>query len=483
MIRLALLSLFISYLCIYSFKDWYKALCFVIVLMAFLERPDMPKEMLGISGLNPWNILFIFIFLGWLSARKSEGLVWDMPTTINWLLVIYLAVVVIGYIRLASDYSNVLTYYSLYALPGPTSKELFIDKIVNTIKWVLPGLLVFDGCRSKERVKWLIVALIGFYLLIALQVIKWMPISAIVDSGVLEARSARVLDREIGYYRTDIAMMLAGGAWLVYASLNLFAGKHRRLLLIGLMGVMVLGLALTAGRTGYATFFLIGLAFMWFKWRKLLLLLPIAILSVYLVLPAAFGRFTEGFTADNSTGVGQKNLADAQGDPNFEAITAGRSFTWPFVIDEIVKSPLVGYGREAMQNIGLSYLLAVEYNDSFPHPHNAYLQLLLDNGLLGALPIFLLFALLLKYGLILLKEKRSMFVASIGAMTLAIILAQLIASVGAQSFYPVESSVGLWCAIGLLLRIYIDREKYISQESVGDGKGLSGQFHSKTNFS
>ncbi len=56
MIRLTLLSLFCAFLCVYAWRDWFKALCGLIVMMAVVEHPDMPNSLLGVQGLNPWNI-------------------------------------------------------------------------------------------------------------------------------------------------------------------------------------------------------------------------------------------------------------------------------------------------------------------------------------------------------------------------------------------------------------------------------------------
>lgn len=434
--------------------------------MAVLERPDMPKAMFDIPGLNPWNILLIFIFFGWLFNRKKEGLKWDMPAKFNWLLFIYFLVIIVGYFRLVSNTDNIETYYSLFDQPLPGSREMFVDYIVNTIKWAIPGLLIFDGCREKQRLKWALGAIILLYIIIALQVLRWMPLSVITDGDILADRSRRVLNRQIGYYRTDIAMMLAGAAWAIFSAKYLYDTKKSFRILNIFFVIDVLGLILTGGRTGYATFFVIGLTLTWYKWRKLLIVLPVGIAVIVLLLPAAFERFTQGFSV-NEEDIPETNYAQLytleQTDSSVDlyTITAGRAFTWPFSIEKIKEAPFIGYGREGMKNNGLSVMLTTKFNSPVGHPHNAYLQLLMDTGLLGALPIFLFYFLLVRYSLTLLKNKDSVLLASVGGFSLSNLLALLIASVGAQSFYPVESSVGVWCSIGLLLRVYIDKEKFM----------------------
>ena len=70
-------------LSVYAWKDWFKSLCGLILLMAVIEHEDMPKTMFGIQGLNLWNILCAVILIVWLVNRSREGLKWDMPRYIS----------------------------------------------------------------------------------------------------------------------------------------------------------------------------------------------------------------------------------------------------------------------------------------------------------------------------------------------------------------------------------------------------------------
>src|ERR1043166_7383526 len=109
MIRLSILYSLVLILSIYAWRDWYASLCGLVLLMAFLEHKDMPKAIFGIGGLNLWNILFISIFLAWLVHRRRQGLRWDMPRYLNVLLLLYLAVVLVGFVRMISDNHGINT--------------------------------------------------------------------------------------------------------------------------------------------------------------------------------------------------------------------------------------------------------------------------------------------------------------------------------------------------------------------------------------
>jgi hypothetical protein len=136
-LRVLVLYLAITGLCLYAWKDWFKSLCGLLLIMAVIHHEDMPTNMFGIQG-----FLFIMIVLAWAASRRWEGCRWDMPRHVAILLLLYLAVVVIGVLRAIFDHRY---------LQDPLI-SLISDELINTIKWVLPGLLLFDGCRTRRRV-------------------------------------------------------------------------------------------------------------------------------------------------------------------------------------------------------------------------------------------------------------------------------------------------------------------------------------------
>ncbi len=54
-IRVAILTFVVAGLAIYAWRDWFKSLCGLILLMAVMEHPDMPKSILedGVLGFLP----------------------------------------------------------------------------------------------------------------------------------------------------------------------------------------------------------------------------------------------------------------------------------------------------------------------------------------------------------------------------------------------------------------------------------------------
>ena len=68
-IRVTFLYVFIIFLCLYAWKDWFKSFCGLILIMAVMQHEDMPTTIFGIQGLNMWNVLFFVIFMAWVVNR------------------------------------------------------------------------------------------------------------------------------------------------------------------------------------------------------------------------------------------------------------------------------------------------------------------------------------------------------------------------------------------------------------------------------
>jgi hypothetical protein len=448
MIRLSLLYALVLILSIYAWKDWYASLCGLILLMAFLEHKDMPKAIFGVGGLNLWNILFFSVLFAWMFTRNRKGLRWDLPRRLNILLLLYLGVVLVGFVRMIVDHHG---FAVLNAFLSEESGELMYpsgavrELLFNTLKWTIPGLLLFDGCRSRTQLTQALWCVLGIYFLLGLQVIKWMPLGSIAESGkIFEQRAVRVLDREIGYQRVDLSMMLAGAAWAIF-SLRLLAKKKSLQTFVVLASMCTFfAQLLTGGRGGYVAWSAVGLALCLLRWRKYLLLAPVGVLLVVLAVPSVGDRIFQGM---NNSQVDEYEL------------TAGRNVMWPHVLQKISEAPLFGYGRMGMPRSGTSAEVLEKEGESFRHPHNAYLEMLLDSGIVGLALVLPFYAVVLWQSVSLFRDSRSPVFVAVGGITFSLVFALLVSGMSAQSFYPREGNVGMWCAIGLMLRVSVERAR------------------------
>ncbi len=435
MIRITLLLLVVAFFSVYAWKNWFVSLCVAVLLLAVVEHPDFPKSLGGIQGANPWNLLLLSIVLARTARRGEEGHEWDLPPNAGWMLFGCLAVVVVGVVRLL-----------LSNCPSYTTGSILSENLVNTVKWVIPTLLLFDACRTRQRVIIALGVILGLYFLLALQVVRWMPLSSIGSGDDLSSRAAKITQNEIGYNRVTLSMMLAGASWAAMTAIPILKQNLHRFILLCCVGIIALGQALTGGRTGYVTWFAVGLLLAALRWRRLLLVIPVVLLVIGVCLPGVRDRMFQG--------TGRKEGNFTVGTSTYE-MTSGRDIAWPVVIEEIGKAPLIGYGREAMETTGISDRLWIEYGESFPHPHQAYLQLLLDNGIVGFLLVIPFFLYVVRHSITHMMERNDPLVCAIGCATFCLVMALMIGAFGGQTFYPREGAVGMWAVIGLILRVHV----------------------------
>ena len=230
--------------------------------------------------------------------------------------------------------------------------------------------------------------------------------------------------------------------------------KKYKFFMLGAFILNLYGLLLTVGRSGYiacgATFVL--LCFL--RWRRYLLLSPLLVLILPIALPGATARMLSGFGETNATG--EESI-------HMKAVTTGRSVFWPLVIDKIGESPIFGYGRRAMQRTGLTELSGLELDDQgVGHPHQAYLQVLLDNGIIGFIIVIGLYTCLWIYSVRLFVDRTDPLYSAAGGVALALVTGPIVACMGGQSFYPNRIDVGMWCAIGIMLRLYVARSRLLA---------------------
>jgi O-antigen ligase len=441
-VRVALLFVVVVVLSIYAWRrDWFGALCGAIALWAFLERHDNPRMMFGIWGLNLWNVLFGNVVLAWLAQRRREGLEWDVPRALRIAFAAFCGVIVWAFLR------AFITPTEFY--PGGRP-EILVEGLINSARFLLPCILLYDGCRTRRRVVMALGAILLFYCLLSLQVIKHMGLSPALRGGALTGHAAKVISKSTGYNRVDVAMMLAGASWAVLAASQLTKRRMIRIALWGASGIVLLGLADTGGRMGYITWGLVGIGLCLLKWRRLLPIIPITALFVGLLMPGVTERLLTGFGGQHGAVVSESDEGQ---------ITANRSAEWPYVIQKIEASPWIGYGRWAMLRTGLAKQLAEEIHDYFGHPHNAYLEILFDDGIIGFLCIMPIYLLVLTRSLSLFLDRDDPVYEAAGGVAVALLLALLIAAMGAQTFYLREGVVGMWAAIAVAMRVWVERER------------------------
>lgn len=432
-------------LSIYAWKDWFWSLCGLILLTAVVQNPSFPESIASIPGLNLWNILFANMFLAWLVNRRRQGFSWDMPTSTSVFLILMLGVILVGWTRLMLDANK----------PDdlPMSK-IIMDRLINMIKWPLIFFPLFDGCRTRYRINVALACLVLLFVLFAVQIAMSIGPSALFEPGVMDDDRLD-MPKKIGVTANGGGKIMSGVPWAILALMPLLKKRTYKFILLGPCIASMYALALAGSRSGYiacvATLVLLCLL----RWRRYLLLLPLAVLILPIAVPGATARMLWG--------IGEIDVSGEKTTDKYN-VTAGRNEIWPVVISKIGESPVFGFGREGMRRAGVRDILEnVDKDVAMAHPHNAYLEVLLDNGLIGFVIIVGFHIVIWVYSVRLFADRGDPLFAAAGGFALALLTGHLVAFMGGQSFYPKAIDVGLWCAMGVMLRLYVTRCSLVTE--------------------
>ncbi|MCH7632106.1 MAG: O-antigen ligase family protein, partial [Planctomycetes bacterium] len=366
MIRLSLLFLVVGGLCVYARRDWFASLCGLVLLTTFTQHHDMPRMAMGVPGLNPWNVVLVAIILASLIQRSPQQP--KAPAMVRGFLVAYVLLLIVGAIVAILDVDILVER----GIRLRTARDLTMDLILNPLKYILVGVLIYSGARSRRHMwmgLWTVVLSGALHALMMYKTMKGMVFTGDYD----DAR--RMTDKMIGLHANDLAAVLSMTFWAAIVLAVALKGRWRWF--CGAVVLLVLPAIVGChSRTAYVALVVVALVLAVIRWRKLLLVGPLAVAMTVTVFPQIPARLGMGF--DTAAG------GDAETDWN--EVTAGRTFNlWAPTFEQIWNSPLVGHGRLAIARTDCYEEILGREGSVASHPHNSYLEVLMDFGILGIL--------------------------------------------------------------------------------------------------
>jgi len=356
--------------CVFILRDFRIGVVLLILLMPISSTSVFPRSMLGITGLNPANLLLAGTLVSCLLHGLFDGsLRRFMPRPLLWL---YIVPIVAAGVLGSRHVGEIPSFLLKGLVEFDNVTGYFRDLVVRPLLMVLFALLVGAAVsKSRKPEKFLIPTLISMWVMVSIVVVfvllRGISLRELASSESREFLSALGMHaNELGrLYATAYALLLF--TW--------FESKNRgfRLALMASMGLVTIALMLTFSRGAFLGFVLINALFLlWHRNAKTLILFGLLATGVLLLLPGAvYDRVTTGFGSGSGSA-----------DP--VAISAGRiEYIWLPLLPEIPGSPIFGHGlgsilwSEPMRRGAGVTILAVG------HPHNAYLQALLDMGIVG----------------------------------------------------------------------------------------------------
>jgi len=411
--------------------DLQQRLYVLIFLLPFSESKQLPRSLFGIMGFNFTNFIFLLLIFPMLFFRKGRRV---QRSSFNVGIVLFVLMIFISCVRgmEAMPYlgiSNTLVY--------------FMESFLKPMQIFLCGIIAFNLCRKPEELN---------------RFLRAVKVAGIIFGIWILFRSAGTIEsmgrlaRLTGIHKNSIGFMFAS---LLAMSLGTesFGKISERILTRILIGVSILVVLFTFSRQGYVTcLILITIYFFRKGFKGVVLLVVGGLLFWNFFMPFEVKkRIFHGTETGVKMGLKEYTLGDT---------TSGREETWQQSMEVVYRNPLFGQGRFAY----LKNIRAV--NPNLPvHPHNAYIQSLLDGGVFGSIFIVGFYLFLLKKSWFLYKTSKSKFASAYSYGFFLCILAFLLQAYTGFRFYPNEESYYIWIFLGGLMWIDSNQMQLLEEET------------------
>lgn len=320
-----------------------------------------PKALLGVGGLNPLNVLILATLFSYLvrGGRLREL----APKPLLWLFIV--PILIGGLLGMPHVDRIPERFFDEDGLAFTNALGYFREFTVRPLLIVaIAMLLAVAAARAQKPERLLVPMMLAVWVMALIEII--FILGSGVRVGALAHATARDFFNELGLHANDLGRLFA----VAYGVL-LFAWwetKDARLkaALFFTLGIACIALALTFSRGAFLGFFIInGLFLLWkFNARTMGLALLAGALAAVVAPQSLWNRLTMGFDS---------------GDAN--TVSADRiDGIWLPLLPEVWKTPPWGNG-----------ILSTMWSDPMltgtmlptGHPHNAYLEALLDMGVIG----------------------------------------------------------------------------------------------------
>ena len=331
----------------------------LLVLMPMGATHLFPHALMGVPGLNPFNVVLGATLVSALARRQLGGL---QLRPLTWLYIV--PILVAGLIGMGHVDEILPYFFESESINYFTEAGYFREEAIRPLLMVLTALVIGSAVARSQKPERFIIAIVWAVWALAAIEIGFILASG-VRLGMLASASSRRFFDEIGMHANDLGRLFA-----IAYSLLLFVwwetknGTLKAWLFVTLW-VTALALILSFSRGAFLGFFLVnGLFLAWkFNAKTLSLALIVAGICALMAPEYVWNRITFGFDAD----------ANAVSADRIEGI-------WLPLLPELWKSPVWGNG---LASIMWSYPMKAEAMLTVGHPHNAYLEAVLDMGFVG----------------------------------------------------------------------------------------------------
>jgi O-antigen ligase len=421
--------------CLACLRDFRVGVALLIVIMPISSSTLFPHAMFGVTGLNPLNLLLIAtlaVFL--LRAIGTDALKGFIPRPLFWLYIAPLTVAAIIGMQHVSEIPRIFKALDLVFFDNGVG--YLRDVFLKPMALVVYALLVAAAVSwSKHPERFVIPMLISVFLMAVLAI--GFVISLGVSLSQLSGTYSRHIMSMIGMHANDLGRLYAVAFALLLFVWDRTTRMSLKTLLVFAMGAVAIALLLTFSRGAFFGFVVVCVLYLLLRRSVKTLLLMVTVIPPALLLApgALWSRLQMGM------------------DKGLDEITAGRlNEIWIPIMPEVLTTPPWGSG---LQSIMWTRAMRMEETFLVAHPHNAFLQVYMDLGIIGATLIMAYWLYTLRGFWRLSKDQRlvpemqGFFEgAAIGLVSF------FITGMAGSSFLPAPEQIYLWLAVGLMYGVH-----------------------------
>lgn len=417
----------------------YRVGAVLLVLMLPVSASNLfPHNLMGITGLNPINVLLGGTLAAYVLRGRLEHPGPLVPRPVLWLYVV--PIVIAGLIGAQHADEIVPVFYELGDVNYTEALGYLRDEAIKPLLIVVAALLVGAAVARSQKPERFVAAIAVAACVLALVEFAFI-LAADVRLGQLASPRAREFFGQIGLHANMLGrLFVTAYALLLFAWWEAKEPAAKTALFVAL-GIVSFGILFTFSRNAFLGFFLVNALFLLWKFNAK----SVALALIGLVVAAAlapnyvYDRITFGFDSGSA-----------------DAVSAGRiEGIWLPLVPEIWKSPIWGNG---IGSVMWSYPMETGAMEVVGHPHNAFLEALLDMGVIGL-------GLLVAYYWHVWKGWRALgsnpyltpLLRGFFQGACAAMIAFFVAGMTGGSLRPVTENAFLWIAIGMMYGLAVRR--------------------------
>jgi hypothetical protein len=349
--------------CVLILIDFRIGAVLLVLLMPISLSTIWPHQLGGVTGLNPVNLLLAGTLGSYLlHALLDKSLSRFIPRPVLWF---YIAPFLIAGALGSRHFAEIPLYFFVTEYVKFNDMFGYVrDMVIKPLLLVVFALLLAAAVARMQRPEKLLGAFVVSVWIMSLMAVAYFVLSG-ANFGQLASDSEREFLSPLGLHANELGRMYAIAYALLLFTWSQTKDYSVKLMLLVSIGLVVVALVLTFSRGGFVGFIFVSVLFLISRRHigSLLVGATVVAAALYFLPDAIYVRATHGF------GMGAN------------AISAGRiDGIWLPLIPDLLRSPVYGNGIAAMLwsdavRSGRSLLVT--------HPHNAYLQTILDMGLIG----------------------------------------------------------------------------------------------------